>query len=196
MCNSNEMLMEYQLGEFGEFNKSVVTEGAKIILDKYKQSGKDEIVFVNIGTDRVIGDMFAPMLGSFLEEKNCMFEVYGTLEDPIHAKTLNDKLYMINKKHSNAFIVGIDSCVGETLYNFKIKNSPIRPGRGMGKELATVGDIGMTLTTVSCASDLFNANLTRSGVIYKAVKEVYRIIQKLEVYCLPEKWENDLESLL
>src|SRR4051794_9429675 len=51
------------------------------------------IVFVCIGTDRSTGDSLGPLVGSFLEEKDISsFHVYGTLDEPIHAVNLNDRL--------------------------------------------------------------------------------------------------------
>src|SRR3954447_9090991 len=66
------------------------------------------IVIVCIGTDRSTGDSLGPLVGTLLEEKNPnSFYVYGTLEDPIHAVNLAEKLKEIKEKHFHPFIIGI-----------------------------------------------------------------------------------------
>ncbi len=71
------------------------------------------IVFVCIGTDRSTGDSLGPLVGSFLEEKDISsFHVYGTLDEPIHAVNLNDRLREITIKHQDPYIIGIDACLG------------------------------------------------------------------------------------
>ena len=51
------------------------------------------IVFVCIGTDRSTGDSLGPLIGTLLVEKNIHpFHIYGSLENPIHALNLADKL--------------------------------------------------------------------------------------------------------
>ena len=55
------------------------------------------IVFVCIGTDRSTGDSLGPLVGSIVEEKNLpSFTMYGTLDDPIHAVNLSERLKEIN----------------------------------------------------------------------------------------------------
>lgn len=71
------------------------------------------IVFVCIGTDRSTGDSLGPLVGSLLEEQSIKpFHVYGTLDDPIHAVNLEEKLGHIAEKHINPFIIGVDACLG------------------------------------------------------------------------------------
>ena len=51
------------------------------------------IIFVCIGTDRSTGDSLGPLVGYKLKylSKNNIY-IYGTLENPIHAKNMVDSL--------------------------------------------------------------------------------------------------------
>ena len=61
------------------------------------------IVFVCIGTDRSTGDSLGPLIGTLLEEKSIHpFHVYGTLDHPIHALNLAEKLIEIKDKTSSS----------------------------------------------------------------------------------------------
>ena len=77
---------------------------------------KEEIttntIIVCIGTDRCIGDCLGPLVGSMLEEKFFPLPVYGTIQNPIHALNLDDKLTYIKAKHPDSKIIGIDACLG------------------------------------------------------------------------------------
>lgn len=95
------------------------------------------IIFVGIGTDRVIFDMVGCLSCSLLREKG--YTAYGTIDKPIHALNLDEIIGHINEKHSNDIIIGIDSAIGKSVGECKFQLTPIRPGRGFGKDLKDVG---------------------------------------------------------
>ena len=106
----------------------------------------DSIVFVCIGSDRSTGDSLGPLIGyklSTLNHNNVY--VYGTLDDPVHAKNLADKILVISSRHPNALVVAIDACLGsmEHVGYVSIKNEPLRPGAGVNKDLPEIGDISI-----------------------------------------------------
>ena len=90
------------------------------ILSKFKSSGKEEVIIVNIGTDKCTGDSFAPFLGSLLELQGSKFKFYGTLENPIHALNIREKIDFILQKHKNAFVIAVDSSVSEEVKSAKV----------------------------------------------------------------------------
>lgn len=94
-------------------NEYKIEEYTSKIIDNFKYSNKKELVIVCIGTDKCIGDSVAPMVGTFIEEKNSNIVIYGTLEKPMHALNLEDRLEDIQEKHPNAYIIGIDACLGD-----------------------------------------------------------------------------------
>lgn len=105
----------------------------------------DDIIIIGIGTDKCIGDCLGPLVGTILKRKNFNFSVYGTLKRPLHALNLKDRLRTINAKHPNAFIIAVDACLGEdeNIGTVQIRNGPIDPGKGVGKNLPSVGDLSI-----------------------------------------------------
>lgn len=114
------------------------------LLTAFNNSGKREFVIVNIGTDKCIGDCFAPFLGTLLKDNTKLnnIHVYGTLDDPIHALNLRKNIESIKTNHPDAFILAIDACIGDKsdIGKMFLKNRPIKPGAGMDKKLPHIGD--------------------------------------------------------
>lgn len=110
---------------------------------------KDEFnintIIVCIGTDRCIGDCLGPLVGSMLEDKFFPLPVYGTIDNPIHALNLEDKISFLKTKHPDSKIIGIDACLGppSKIGEIQVRNYPINPGKGVGKSLPPVGDISI-----------------------------------------------------
>ncbi|NLK51387.1 MAG: spore protease YyaC [Syntrophomonadaceae bacterium] len=102
---------------------------------------------VCIGTDRSTGDSLGPLVGTRLQSfKTGLFEVYGTLDTPVHASNLAEVLSSIEKKHPSPFILAVDACLGrlESVGYISIAREPLRPGSGVNKHLPTVGDISIS----------------------------------------------------
>ena len=99
---------------------------SEAIYKAYKESGKKEIVFINIGTDRVTGDSFGPLVGHLLEDYLLGVYSYGTLDNPIHAKNLKEKLEEIYETHKNALFISVDAALGSEgkMGNVYLKNKP------------------------------------------------------------------------
>src|SRR5574344_1874666 len=70
---------------------------------------KKEIVFLCLGTDKVLGDCLGTLVGEKLLKNSLPFWVYGTLQKNITAKNLEQTLKYINTIHSNARWVVIDT---------------------------------------------------------------------------------------
>lgn len=105
------------------------------------------IIFFCIGTDRSTGDSLGPLVGYKLKyfSKN-NFHIYGTLENPIHAKNIVNILDEIKSKFQNPYIVAIDSCLGSinNIGKVFIDKKPLLPGLALNKGLPAVGDMSIT----------------------------------------------------
>ena len=130
------------------------------IANKIKKYMKDNTVIICVGTDKCIGDSLGPLVGSILIEKNFLLPVFGTLQSPIHALNIEDKLKNINKLHPNSLIIGIDACLGEedSIGEIHIRDYPIHPGKGVGKSLPEVGQISIIGIVDSSDSAVFFTN--------------------------------------
>lgn len=134
-------------------------------------SGNRPIVIVCIGTDRSTGDSLGPIIGtSLLKYRSPHFELYGTLEEPVHAMNLADTLADINHKFSDPFIIGIDACLGQlsSVGCIQVGSGPVRPGAGVNKELPPVGDIHITgIVNVGGFMEYFVLQNTRLHLVMK-----------------------------
>jgi len=105
------------------------------------------MVVVCVGTDRSTGDALGPLVGASLSKYHSpYFDLYGTLEEPVHAMNLDETLQGINRFVRKPFIIGIDACLGQStsVGCIQVGNGPVRPGAGVNKELPPVGDIHIT----------------------------------------------------
>ncbi|CAH0298328.1 hypothetical protein SRABI96_04505 [Peribacillus sp. Bi96] len=135
------------------------------------------IVIVCIGTDRSTGDSLGPLVGTLLSEKtensSSSFHVYGTLDDPIHAMNLQEKLNEIKKLHTNPFIIGIDACLGKmkSVGIVQIGQGPVKPGAGVNKDLPSVGNAHITgIVNVSGFMEFMVLQNTRLNLVLKMAK--------------------------
>jgi putative sporulation protein YyaC len=102
------------------------------------------IVVVCLGTDRCTGDSLGPLSGLALTKyRSSLFDLFGTLEHPVHAENLDDTLLKLYSSYDNPFVIGIDACLGSktSIGLIQVGEGPIYPGAGVNKTLAPVGDI-------------------------------------------------------
>lgn len=115
-----------------------------------KNVGDRKLVIICIGTDRAIGDAYAPYIGTLLKA-NDIEDVYGTLDKPIHALNIKDRLEEIYSTYEGEDVayLSIDACLikgdrsGREPLTMEFRNKPIKPGKGVGKELGRVGDFSI-----------------------------------------------------
>jgi len=110
-------------------------------------AGSRSVVFLCIGTDRSTGDSLGTLIGyklSGLKTRNV--HVYGTLENPVHARNLDEVMKRVEADCHKPFVIAIDACLGsmEHVGYISVGEGPIKPGSGVNKELAPVGDMFVT----------------------------------------------------
>lgn len=116
-------------------------------LQGYGVGNASEVVIICIGTDRSTGDCLGPLVGSKLSvSSNHDFSIYGTLEEPVHASNMNEKLADIQHKHPNALVIAVDACLGhlENVGCINIGEGALMPGAGVNKSLPGVGQLHIT----------------------------------------------------
>jgi len=122
------------------FNKSL----KNILKDKFSLKS---IVILNIGTDRSTGDCLGALVGYKLKNlKHNNIHIYGNLDNPVHAKNLEQNMNIIKEKHKDSFVIAIDASLSssDNIGRINISDIPIKPGSGVGKNLPEVGDIAIT----------------------------------------------------
>lgn len=153
----------------------------KLIVES-KKSYK-EIILLCIGTDRSTGDSFAPMLGTLLSKRKELkdkVKIIGTLQNPVHAKNLIEKMKELDIE--NSLIIAIDACLGEkeNIGNITITNGGITPGAALNKNLPLVGDISIAgIVNFSCKGMEFTIlQNTRFVIVYDMVNKLELAINK------------------
>lgn len=177
-------------------NQRFITE----VVQRFIDSNKKEIVFACIGTDKCIGDAVGPLVGTRLKSKD--ITVYGTLHEPIHALNMDDRLDEMNSSHPDAFIIGIDACLGDDddIGNIILRSAGISPGKGVGKDLPSVGSMAIvSIVDTSDNSELFFSRSIRLSFITDIADKIVEIVEEIyaaitEYICFQEAAMTNLED--
>ncbi|MGI6711265.1 MAG: spore protease YyaC [Bacillota bacterium] len=129
-----------------------------------------ELVVLGIGTDRSTGDSLGPLVGWFLQQQKAFFSIYGTLDEPVHAANLSDKLKEIERNHHNPLIIAVDACLGrpENVGIVTLSEGELNPGAGVHKKLPAVGNISFTgIVNVSGYMEFIVLQNTRLNIVMR-----------------------------
>ena len=106
-----------------------------------------KLIFLCIGTDRITGDSFGPLVGYklknlFYGEKN--IEVIGDLENIVSASNIINILNEISNKYETPFIIAIDAAMSNKIDVGRIivSSSKMNVGGSFNKKIY-VGDISI-----------------------------------------------------
>jgi putative sporulation protein YyaC len=79
-----------------------------------------------------------------LLKKKINIDVYGTLDKPVHALNLNEYARRI-KSMNYENILAIDACLSSKKNQglLEVRNEPITPGKGIGKNLPDIGNFSI-----------------------------------------------------
>lgn len=149
------------------------------ISDFLKKYIDDKTIIICIGTDRCIGDCLGPLVGSYLKDSNIPLKVFGTIDSPIHALNIDEKFNSIKSRYPDYNIMGIDACLGDE-YNIgeiQVRDYPIHPGKGVGKDLPKIGKVSIIGIVDSCnKTELFTNRNIRLNLIIKISKVITKSI--------------------
>lgn len=164
-----------------EASELISNEIESLILEQEKE-GKNEVVFVCIGTDRSTGDSLGPLIGTKLRgfEKDG-FYAYGDLENPVHAQNLDQTMNEIKEKFTNPIIIAIDACLGkvDSIGVICVGRGSLKPGSALNKNLQSVGDIYITgIVNVGGFMDLMVLQGTRLSFVLKMSEKIAYSIRR------------------
>lgn len=114
------------------------------LLGELNPQGYRQPVLLAIGTDRSTGDSLGPLVGTRINElAPGMLPVYGTLDQPVHAVNLKEKIQMIKESFPYPLIIAVDACLGQlkNIGSINIGKGHLQPGTGVHKTLPPVGEI-------------------------------------------------------
>ncbi|MEA1009958.1 spore protease YyaC [Bacillus cereus] len=142
------------------------------------------LILVCIGTDRSTGDALGPLVGTKLEQvevKN--FQVFGTLDEPIHALNLEEKIQNIQKENPTAFIIAVDACLGksQSIGSITTGKGPSKPGAAMNKKLPAVGDLHIHgIVNLNGFMEFFVLQNTRLSLVMKMADVIAQSIKETD----------------
>ncbi|OMP67722.1 spore protease YyaC [Domibacillus epiphyticus] len=138
-------------------------------------SDKQQVVFVCIGSDRSSGDSYGPFVGLKLKEtfsirKYPHVSVHGCLNQPVHAKNLDETVQRIQQNHRDITVIAIDACLGSSdhIGSIQLEEGPLKPGSGVQKDLSPIGDYNISgIVNVGGFLPLQVLQCTRLSLVYK-----------------------------
>ncbi|MBN9654372.1 spore protease YyaC [Halobacillus sp. GSS1] len=175
--------------KFSKEEKRVNTDDPAMsdLLSTYLQEWlppSQNIVIACIGTDRSTGDSFGPLVGSMLHDHALeTFHIYGTLEEPLHALNLKERLAAIRKNHPNPYILAVDACLGKSssVGSVVLGKGSLNPGSALKKDLPPVGQLHISgMVNVSGFMEHVVLQNTRLHVVMQMAAKVAAAIQLTE----------------
>ncbi|MGL4345247.1 MAG: spore protease YyaC [Cellulosilyticaceae bacterium] len=153
-------------------------------LETYLPLHNNQLVLVCIGTDRATGDSLGPLIGyKLLDIQFQNVIIYGSLEQPVHAKNLDETLSHINSFYPDALVIAIDACLGnmQNVGCISIGEGAIKPGAGVKKDLPAIGHLHITgIVNFSSLMNMVVLQNTRLSIVMKMAD----IIASGMRYCL------------
>ncbi|MFD2638466.1 spore protease YyaC [Piscibacillus salipiscarius] len=144
------------------------------------------IIILCIGTDRSTGDSLGPFIGHYLSLKPLSkLHVYGTIDQPVHAKNLHETIKSIYQTHSNPYVIAIDAALSSMskVKSVDVVYGPLLPGAALQKELPAVGDISIKgYVNVSGFMEFSILQNTRLSVVIKMAKQIAQGLYYTDVY--------------
>lgn len=108
----------------------------------------DKIIFFCVGTDRITGDSFGPIVGyklKYLFGGVQGIKIYGHLDKNINASNANDTIRYIKGTYKNPFIIAIDSAIStrENIGKILVENNGMHLGKALNKNINCIGDLSV-----------------------------------------------------
>lgn len=106
------------------------------------------VIFLCIGTDRLIGDAFGPLVGTrlatLLRGANRL-NVMGTLDNNVSLCNITEIMQNIRNTYTNPFIVAIDAALSnsEKIGNIVVSDGGLTLGSSLNRRSVIVGDMSI-----------------------------------------------------
>ena len=129
-----------------EIYNNFVCDFSNNLRQKIQDIEISKLIFLCIGTNRVIGDCFGPLVGSklkhfFSQEEN--IEVIGDIENIVSIKKVYSIINQIQKQE--AFVIAIDAALScnNKIGTIIVNQNKMNIGSGINKRNLYIGDISI-----------------------------------------------------
>ncbi|GAB6172709.1 spore protease YyaC [Paradesulfitobacterium aromaticivorans] len=150
------------------------------LINLFQSAQQRPAIVLCIGTDRSTGDSLGPLIGTNLSRLGLpQLNVFGTLDQPVHATNLVEHLTMIDKSFVNPFVIAIDACLGrlDSVGCITLSEGPLRPGAGVHKNLPEVGEAHLTgIVNVGGFMEYMVLQNTRLSLVWHMAESMSSII--------------------
>jgi len=137
-------------------------------------------IILCIGTDRSTGDALGPLIGTHLSRLNLpQLNIYGTLDEPVHATNLLQNIQFIQRSFLNPFVIAIDACLGkmDSIGCITLADGPLKPGAGVHKQLPEVGEAHITgIVNVGGFMEYMVLQNTRLNLVWRMSENISSLI--------------------
>lgn len=131
-----------------ELYNDFVQDFSIVLREKIRDLEISKLIFLCIGTDRVIGDSFGPLVGHklqylFKEEEN--IKVIGSLDNIICTHNISKIINEINNTYPDSFLVAIDAALSNrnNIGEIVISNNSLSVRSCFSKNNILVGDMSI-----------------------------------------------------
>lgn len=142
-----DLVLNYEKIENINLKEKFVQDFSKIFNEIIEQKGVIEPTFLCVGTDRITGDCFGPLVGSKLidllqEYTFSNINVYGSLKKNLDYENISKIIKKINNKET---IIVIDAALSnkENIGKIFVSNKKTILGKGLDKNKIEIGDISI-----------------------------------------------------
>ena len=123
-----------------------VKEFEQRISELYVENDYSNLVFLCIGTNKIIGDSVGPIVGNYLKKlQNEYLQIYGTLDDTINFINAKDVIEGIYQNLENPYLITIDAALSNSNNKGDIVLSEgyIKIGKALQKSICFYSDINI-----------------------------------------------------
>ena len=131
-----------------EIYNNFVQDFSIVLREKIRDLEISKLIFLCIGTDRVIGDSFGPLVGYklknlFKDEEN--IKVIGTLSNIICTHNILKTINEINNTYPESFLIAIDAALSNrnNIGEIVISNNSLSVRSCFSKKNILVGDMSV-----------------------------------------------------
>ena len=152
-------MFNYNFKEDANTKERFIEDFTNIYSNMINKKDYSQIVFLCVGTDRITGDAFGPIVGSKLIrlfEKDNFFNIniYGSLEENINYNNVEDYIKDVDK----TLMIVIDSALSikENIGKIFVTNNKTVLGKGLNKNRIEIGDISIKTVVAKDSKTIIN----------------------------------------
>ena len=131
-----------------ELYNNFVQDFSIVLREKIRDLEISKLIFLCIGTDRVIGDSFGPLVGYKLE---CLYKdeenikVIGNLNNIICTHNISKIISNINATYPDSFLIAIDAALSNTnsIGKVIVSKKSLNIASGLNRNNTYVGDVSI-----------------------------------------------------